>query len=105
MIDGHLPGLGTYYVRSLAVDPADTARLWIGTSGFGVLTSTNSGQTWQLSSIGMSEGYSGCRLAIAASTDTLYTVAGNVLWKSADDGATWIPISPELTPDAPFPRV
>jgi len=105
-IDGHLAGLGTYAVSSLAVDPANSARLWTGV-GVGVLASIDGGQTWALSNAGMSQKFGGCEVVIAASTHTLYTIdishSSAVLWRSTDDGATWTPINPEPSLIAPFP--
>lgn len=104
-LDGHLGGLGNYDLTALAVDPADTTKLWLGTSQFGLLASGNGGADWALSNSGMASELEVCGLAIAQATHALYAVGGWVLWKSDDDGASWVPHSPEIVATAPFPRV
>ena len=82
-----LPSEFTRQIHSLAVDPFDSARLWLGTHGNGVYQSTDSGETW--SPTGLTEGIVDDLLADPTEPDRLYASGNMGVWASVDGGETW----------------
>jgi len=90
---GNSLGIGWYGAYALAVDPADSSKVYVGTPFDGVLRSSDGGATWKQS---LDDNACGIiwSLAIAAqSPSTIYAGcdAGTQapFFKSTDGGATW----------------
>jgi len=95
-------------VSSLAVDPADSNKVYATGSG-GVFKSADGGATWttldsQLSAYSCSqcyEPYLAGSVAIDARNSTLYVIFGGGVLGSTDGGTSWAPLSAGL-PAPPF---
>jgi len=93
-------------VQSLAIDPADTNVLYLGTGGFvggghGVFKSTDGGENWTASNEGMID-YRITAVAVdPAHSKTAYAGSdAGEFFKSTDGGQTW----KELTDKLPMPK-
>jgi photosystem II stability/assembly factor-like uncharacterized protein len=77
-------------VISLAFDPRNSAIIYAGTSGGGLYKSFDKGESWSLSSDGISASFVWKVAVKPDDPDTLYagTIAGG-LYKSVDKGLTW----------------
>ncbi|HEY0554607.1 MAG TPA: hypothetical protein VGG20_10085 [Thermoanaerobaculia bacterium] len=87
--------------RSLALEPSPASRLYLGTWGFGILTSTDGGATWKSANQGLTP-YAARQViavvvprrpsgtAFAATVDGLYrTTNGGASWAPVKQGAEW----------------
>jgi photosystem II stability/assembly factor-like uncharacterized protein len=85
-------GLGSYYVRSLAVDPSDPATLYAGTEG-GVFKTTDGAGHWAAANTGLHEEMLPFVHVVAVDPThpaTLYAgTPGLGIFKSTDGAATW----------------
>ncbi len=93
-------------VQSLAIDPADTNVLYLGTGGFvggghGVWKSTDGGENWSASNRGMMD-YRVTAVAVdPVHSNTVYAGSdAGEFFKSTDGAVTWI----ELTDNLPVPK-
>ena len=102
-IDAHVSGLGNYGASELAIDPQDSANLYVGTT-VGVLASSDTGGDWALSNADIASEMVVCNIAITESAHTLFAIAASTLWRSVDDGVSWIASSPESGP-GDYPEV
>jgi uncharacterized protein (TIGR03437 family) len=84
------------YVRALAIDPRNSANLYVITSG--VFKSADGGASWSDTGLKAPSG-SFQALAIDPSNPaTIYTAAASVIYKTTDAGATWAAIGgPKFT--------
>ncbi len=91
----NLPTLG---VSAIAVDPVNPSTIYIGTGdrdagdapGIGVMKSTDSGSTWQLSNTGMGNRTVGDMLIDYTNPQILYAGTTSGIFKTTDGGATWV---------------
>ncbi len=104
------PGGQGIRVVSIAFDPADPSVVYAGTIGFGVLKSTDGGDTWNPSNKGMLD-YAIKSLAVDPQhTQTVYAGGDdrNGMFKSIDGGQTWVNITASLPSQEPiqfFPAI
>lgn len=85
-------------VQDLQVDPDDYNTQYAGVNGLGIVKSVDAGETWELSSEGITNG---ARFEIGISpsnTDVIYTSTfgtdqSTILYYSGDKGATWFEVS------------
>ena len=86
-------------IRALAIDPANPATLYAGTTGGGVFKSTDGGGSWAAVNTGLTSVPS-YALAIDPTTPaTLYAggTEGGGVFKSTDSGGTWAAANAGLT--------
>jgi photosystem II stability/assembly factor-like uncharacterized protein len=80
------------YVSQIAIDPLNTNNLFLSGSA-GVFKSTNAGTSWTSTSSGSN---ANCIIVNPLRSQTLYTTTGgysaDIIKKSTDGGATWVPI-------------
>jgi photosystem II stability/assembly factor-like uncharacterized protein len=76
-------------VRSLAIDPADSATVYAGTEGGGVFKSTNAGVTWSPANGGLSGATVYAILLDPVTPGLLYAGGSRGVFKSTDHGTTW----------------
>jgi photosystem II stability/assembly factor-like uncharacterized protein len=79
---------------ALAGDPTDPRRVWLGPPGGGLLTSTDTGQTWTPApnlppEIAVGVGGVTALIVLPTSPVTILVASGSRLFKSTDGGATW----------------
>jgi hypothetical protein len=78
-------------VTALAVDPSQAGVVYAATAGGGVFKSTDGGDTWRTSSVGLGEIYVGSLVVHPTVHSTLYAASPNRgLFMSTDRGANWI---------------
>jgi photosystem II stability/assembly factor-like uncharacterized protein len=88
-----LAGLGDKWIETVALDPADTRRVYVGTTT-GISRSEDGGATW--TAIGPPTGGLLGMLILAIAVDpstpsTLYAATGGYgVWKSTNFGAEWV---------------
>ena len=82
---------GTTDVHSLAFDPEDTDRLYLGHHG-GLLESGDGGRSWQPAAL---VGADAMNVASAA-TGRMYVAGHDLFVESSDGGATWEPVEHDL---------
>ena len=88
-------GPGSVGITALALDPAESGRLYAGTSdGRGVFKSTDGGGTWD--SIGLLGTDYVHALAIDPATEALYAGTEGGVFKSTDGGGTWSAVNTGL---------
>lgn len=85
-------------VGDIAVDPTNTAQLFVGTGdldtpGGGVYRSTNYGVNWAASGLGTRD----VEEVEVAPNGTVYAGAQDGVWRSLDDGVTWTRVLPLTT--------
>jgi photosystem II stability/assembly factor-like uncharacterized protein len=85
-------GLSNNCVQSLAVDPKNSANVYVGTNT-GVFKSTDGGATWSASTYGLPAVGGVSLLRIDPNTPAIIYagMAGGGVFKSMDAGATWQP--------------
>lgn len=78
------------YVRSIAVDPADFAKLYVATD-LGIFRSFDRGRTWTQSNDGLNNPDAHAVAVDARTPETVYagTVNPGVVYRSLDSGGTW----------------
>lgn len=95
-----LPPNGVQSFGSVAFDPA-TTDVYLGTSDWGMLKSTDGGSSWNPSSEGISGVHAG--QMIEGSDGIIYMATGNAgIFKSGDQGATWSQVGTGLTGSLPY---
>jgi photosystem II stability/assembly factor-like uncharacterized protein len=78
-------------VTALAVDPSRAGVVYAATAGKGVFKSTDGGETWQTSSVGLGATYVESLAVHPTVPSTLYAVSPNRgFFTSTDSGAHWI---------------
>lgn len=82
--------------RLLAFDPVKTDRIYLGTLANGIWVTSNGGDQWQPTSL--RSGAYECLSFDNLNPDIMYTVAGTVVLKSIDAGATWSTVYTETQP-------
>lgn len=82
-------------VRAVAVDPADTQHVLAGVEGWGVYASTDGGDTWQPSYIGLETNNSLHDIVFdPANSQVVYTSDHfSGVYRSIDGGLTWVKIN------------
>ena len=73
----------------LAVDPANSGTVYLGTNGDGVFKSKDGGGTWNGANTGLAGVYIGRVVLDAQHPGTIYATSPSRLFKSQDNGATW----------------
>jgi photosystem II stability/assembly factor-like uncharacterized protein len=81
----------TEEILSLALDPVDSSRIYVGTP-WGVFRSTDDGKSWQKKSQGMKRGFVQKVLIDHFQRRTLYACSEDDLYCSADEGGHWKPL-------------
>lgn len=83
-------GLGTLSARALAIDPAASAKMFLGTSG-GIYKSVDSGATWATSSSGLSylTDIKATAVEAAHPTNIYGGGSGSGAFKSDNSGVSW----------------
>jgi photosystem II stability/assembly factor-like uncharacterized protein len=85
-------------ISTVTVNPATPATLYAGTSGGGVVKSTDSGGTWVTSGTGLTNAYVAALAHDPSNPTTLYAgTSGGGVFKSTDSGGTWAAINTGLT--------
>jgi photosystem II stability/assembly factor-like uncharacterized protein len=80
---------GTERVLSLAIRPDDPRGVYIGTAGFGLVTTRDGGVTWKLSGTEL-RGREVYDIAISVSRpDVMYVATDDGLFESVDAGSMW----------------
>jgi photosystem II stability/assembly factor-like uncharacterized protein len=96
-------GLGDTHIGALALDPRHPARLYAATENHGLYRSTDAGRSWRRVGRGPIPGQRRVNvLAVNPATSDLYAANGVGalgngdwgLWRSADGGRSWSPVSP-----------
>jgi len=84
--------------RSLAVDPHNPYRLYLGSWYSGVYRSTDGGSTWQTINNGLPTTWADFRAIVIDPTNPqrIYTGAGNKIYQSTNGGDSWNQIGGEL---------
>lgn len=96
-----LPPNGVESFGSIVFDPATPANVYLGTSDWGLLKSTDGGSTWNPSSNGISGVHAG--QMIEGSDGVIYMATGNAgIFKSSDQGVTWSQVGTGLTGSLPY---
>ncbi len=103
-------GLTWRSVRALALDPANSQRLYAGTTWAGIFKSTDGGATWAPASTGLSRrivnalaidpGRPGVVYAGTAVPGDRASAPGGRVFRSTDFGSTWGPVDAGLPPTA-----
>ncbi len=96
--------LATYGTNAVAIDPNDTATVYLGTSSLGMYKSTDCGASWVHINTGrygeeIDKGRSWSLVVDPVDSQVIYTTAGygmGDVFKSTDGGVNWEPM---LTPD------
>jgi hypothetical protein len=96
--------LATYGTNAIAIDPSNTATVYLGTSSLGLFKTTDCGATWAHISTGangtkIDQGRNWTMVIDPTNTQVLYTTAGygmGDVYKSTNGGVDWEPM---LTPD------
>jgi hypothetical protein len=81
-------GLNTVWVKSLAIDPANTATLYAGTYSDGVFKSTDAGRTWS-GNPAFPPAPVNALAVDPLNTSTVYAATDFAVFRSTDGGATW----------------
>ena len=81
----------TEEILSLALDPVDSSRLYIGTP-WGVFRSADDGSSWQKKSRGMKKGFVQKVVIDHVQRQTLYACSEDDLYCSTDEGENWKPL-------------
>lgn len=81
----------TEEVLSLALDPVDSSRMYIGTP-WGVFRSADDGKSWQKKSRGMKKGFVQKVVIDRSERRTLYACSEDDLYCSGDEGENWKPL-------------
>ena len=89
-------GIDVASFNYIAVDPANAARLFIG-SASGLWRTTDGGKTWTLLTWPSTDSIAGEALAIAPSNPKVVYVVGTAMLRSADGGKTWTDMDPVIT--------
>ncbi len=82
---------GTGNLHTLAIDPLEPERLWLGTEN-GVFRTVNGGTLWTPASNGLTDRFVRALLVDPASGALLAGTAGQGVFRSTDDGASWKPV-------------
>jgi uncharacterized protein (TIGR03437 family) len=83
-------GLGSLFVYSLAIDPADPSTLYAGTNASGIFKSSDGGATWTAVNSGLTDLHMSTALAIdPANPNTVYAASASSIVKTVDGGANW----------------
>jgi hypothetical protein len=96
--------LATYGTNAVAIDPNNTAIVYLGTSSLGLFKSKDCGATWEHVSTGehgdeIDTGRNWSLVVDPKDSQVIYTTAGygaGDVWKSVNGGVDWAPM---LTPD------
>src|SRR5512140_678525 len=77
-------------IKTVAVHPATPATLYAGTSGGGVIKSTDSGGTWLASGTGLTNAFVAVLAIDPSNSATLYAgTSGGGIFTSTDSGGSW----------------
>jgi photosystem II stability/assembly factor-like uncharacterized protein len=78
-----------YTHLGLAIDPANSDTLYVGTYGAGIFKSADNGASWNAANAGL-KAVPGGRLAVDLQNPrTLYLASGNRIYQSTDAGTNW----------------
>lgn len=80
---------GTERVLSMAIRPGDPSTIYVGTAGFGLVSTTDGGATWQQSHEALQNRQVHDIVIPVSQPDTLYVATDDGLFESADAGLTW----------------
>ncbi len=80
---------GTERVLSMAIRPDDPRTIYLGTAGFGLVSTTDGGATWKPSHSDLQNRQVYDIVIPASRPDTLYVATDGGLFESADAGLTW----------------
>ena len=109
-----MPGAGGLCLHSIVADPADSRRMWVGTSAAGTFFTADGGQTWaprnrftrNFDEVNKDNDVAGCVHKLIRPADgvsMLYQQNHFGVYRSADEGDTWQEISAGLPSDFGFP--
>jgi photosystem II stability/assembly factor-like uncharacterized protein len=110
--DVWMPGGGGLILHTIAVYPDDPDRIWTGISSAGAFYSADAGKTWEPRNRGTrfpgpdeypEVGQCVHHFEIAADGKTLYQQNHVGMYRSDDDGCTWVDIEAGLPSDFGFP--
>lgn len=88
--------------RVVAIDPADSNTVYVGTRGSGVFKSTNAGSSWTPVNTGLTGLFVRALKIDPRSPGTLYAgLEDGAVFKTIDGGASWTPVNSGL----PLPRI
>jgi len=76
-------------IGALAIDPANPATLYAGTSGGGVFKSSNGGESWAAINAGLTNTFVYSLAVDPSAPATLYAGTFSGVFKSTDGGGTW----------------
>ena len=79
------------FFKELAIGPAGNA-LYVGTHGSGLFRSLDGAASWGAAGTGQIDNFVSEIAVDPNAPGTVYVFAGQVIWKSADFGATWAPV-------------
>jgi photosystem II stability/assembly factor-like uncharacterized protein len=88
-------GLERSWIQTIVPDAADPQRLWIGTTGRGVLLSTDGGRSWQEHNRGLTDPDLDIRTLVQDPRNPRIWYAGSHgawLFRSSDGGESWAPL-------------
>jgi len=85
------PNVGIPRPTAIAVDPTDHRRVWVGLEVDGVRHSTDGGETWTRVNGQIPNPDVHNVLVVAGPPKTVIVLVNDEVWRSTDDGATWMP--------------
>jgi len=84
------PNVGIPRPTGIAVDPSDHRRVWVGLEVDGVRHSADGGETWASVNGQIPNADVHSVLVIAGPPKTVFVVVNDDVWRSTDDGRTWV---------------
>jgi photosystem II stability/assembly factor-like uncharacterized protein len=91
-------GSGRYWLKSVAIDPRDSARMVAGAGGDGIFVSRDGGASWTASSAGLAAGWAK-RLWGDARSETLFAQMATGLYRR--DGSGWSEVTSPFSDGKP----
>jgi photosystem II stability/assembly factor-like uncharacterized protein len=98
------PNVGIPRPTGIAIDPVDHRHVWIGLEVDGVRHSTDGGETWEKVNGQIPNQDVHNVLVVAGPPKVVFTVVNDDVWRSIDDGRTWLPARARETFPWHYPR-